>query len=238
MLRAVARGLRSGIARYGSAVFAGREGRWFAVHRPWLEAFAATNGVSWQAARSRAWLFRLMKQCVLIVCAAWLPCFAIHRATHPRVWVLNLLSHPIDLRVDGRLLLQGLAPSSGESPEAGARLRLPVGAHRWVVSAAGQVAFRAQASLTAGAAHLYAPGDHNYCFWIEEQAYGGKTHGRPTLVQPVELSRGLATLAAPVDLWFAPLPPLGTSPVPASGGKLTALRMALCDVRGKTSSGR
>jgi hypothetical protein len=152
--------------------------------------------------------------------------------THPRVWILNLTTEPLDIEVDGRRVVSALPVSSGESAGAGVRLRLPAGEREWRALAKGATVDSRRAGVAVGAEHLYAPGASDYCFWIETTTYGRvaqKAPGTvPTTRRSLPGSGYFWSITEPIHTWFAPNPPSTEAGLPASGGRLSALRQTRC----------
>ncbi|RYE89612.1 MAG: hypothetical protein EOO75_11510, partial [Myxococcales bacterium] len=95
----------------------------------------------------------------------WLDRFA-------RLRVVNTLADPVELRIDGRARAW-LLPTTSETPEAGAELRLPPGFHRvTLVSPAGVKVEELDVNLPPHSRYLLAPSDGDQCFWVEHTAYG------------------------------------------------------------------
>ncbi len=145
---------------------------------------------------------------------------------HPMVRVVNLTDREIVVSADGRRLLT-LPPTSAEHPEAGAETRLPAG--RRVLQAhdrKGRLVGEDSVLVRAARQHLYAPGDHEYCFWVETVGYGRNGPATPQ-IKMLASRRHFWVLPPGIDIWFdrSPAQPAGTR---ASGGQLTALRQGRC----------
>ncbi len=150
---------------------------------------------------------------------------ALHRLHHPLVRILDLMPEPIVVEVDGRRVAE-VVGSSREDPEAGVEIRLPAGRRRLVARTRAGALAEDHVLLASGRPHLYAPGPHQRCFWLETTHYGrqGSTAMDRTVLP---LDRGFWALPTTVDTWFAPNP-AGPGEGRSSGGQLTALRQGRC----------
>lgn len=146
---------------------------------------------------------------------------------HPKVRVLNSSGERLWLTVDGAPM--GVIESSSiESPADGLELRLPRGARELALAdARGKSVATARVTLSSRHEHLFAPQQEGRCFWLEITGYG-KEHGRRVL--PLESPNGFWTLKAAPDLWFAPNPQPAQPGSSWSGGTVTALRQAPCEL--------
>lgn len=149
----------------------------------------------------------------------------LHRVHHPLVRMLNLGANEATLEVDGRVVSRILG-SSRENPAAGAELRLPAGRRYLVARTREGLLDERSVVLRSGRHHLYAPGDHGQCFWLETTTYG---RSQPPLVQrsPLPARAPFWILPPSIDGWFAPSPPPSPSSR-SSGGSRTALRQGRC----------
>jgi hypothetical protein len=156
---------------------------------------------------------------------ALLICPPLYYWFHPLLVVLNLGLAPLTLHVDGAPYAD-VEPTLREAPGAGARLRLPRGAHTLeVFNRTGLRVAHAQIRLEGLRAHLYAPVSDTYCLWLERTRYG-RDRGRDATV--LRSGRGFWRFEEPIDSWFIPSPDPIASDRRSSGGTLTAVRYALC----------
>jgi hypothetical protein len=161
----------------------------------------------------------------------WTPLLAwfVFDHTRPVVRVVNLTGDPITIDVDGARVLS-VAPTSVESPSAGAELRVAAGARRFVVRREnGEPVAEDEVEVKLGQLHLFAPGSAAYCFWLEESAVGQRgtgVTGRTPLTGPPYF------WVLPHDLggFFAPAPASALAEGALSGGVITVLRQAPCDL--------
>jgi hypothetical protein len=150
----------------------------------------------------------------------------VHRLHHPFVRVVNLSADRVAVIVDGRLVAW-VAPTTAESPAAGAELRLPAGLRRLEArDAAGRTLQASAVKLVGGASHLYAPASDGYCFWLERTRYGRATN-TPSDIVPLVGDQRFWVLTDPIHSWFSPNPPPADE-TRSTGGSLTALRQAPC----------
>jgi len=160
---------------------------------------------------------------------------ALHWLHHPLVRVLDLMPDPIVVEVDGRRVAE-VVGSSREDPAAGVELRLPAGRRRIVTrTRRGEVATN-EVLLRSGRLHLFAPGPHEQCFWLETTSYGrlGSAAVERVVLPP---DQRFWVLPAAVDAWFVENPP-GPGEGRSSGGQRTALRQGRCrDVPGASTRG-
>jgi hypothetical protein len=192
----------------------------------WAGELARRSGGQVRAARSAEPRF-----------AAWLPAGVVVALVagpagwflhHPLVRVLNLTGSRIVLFVDGRQLAT-MDPTSSENPAAGIEVRIPSGERRLVTrTTEGATLAEANARLTAGAHHLWAPGSEGYCFWLEETRYGKATR-EPDHVEPLSGAGRFWTLPSRVDTWFSANPPPLGPDQRSTGGVLVALRQSRCE---------
>lgn len=147
-----------------------------------------------------------------------------YRWHHPRLHALNLGGQRLYLWVDGRALAE-LAPTSFESPDAGAVVRVPAGNRQLELkTATGASLARAGVVLERGVEHLYAWASDDHCFWLEVVGYG-----RQSARQIVRLTAAdrFWALRDGVDTWFVPPPPASLDRR-SSGGLLRAVRHGPC----------
>jgi hypothetical protein len=147
-----------------------------------------------------------------------------YRWHHPRLHALNLSEQRLYLWVDGRSLAE-LAPTSFESPDAGAVVRAPAGSRQLELrTAAGVPVAQASVVLERGVEHLYASAGDDHCFWLEVVGYG-----RQSTRQIVRLTAAdrFWALREGVDTWFVPPPPASVDRR-SSGGLLRTIRHGPC----------
>lgn len=150
----------------------------------------------------------------------------LHRLHHPRVRIVNLTDRRLLVAVDGQMLAS-VEPTGSESPAAGVEVRAPAGKRSIVARHSdGTVVDAREAAIRSGHRHVYAPGDHGHCFWLETTGYGRRATGEPDIL-PFSPARRFFTLETTVDSWFSPNPP-ASDDTWSSGGQLTALRQAAC----------
>lgn len=194
-----------------------------------LSPRAALARVRQHAERARAWLaprWRRHRLRLLAAAALALLCVLLWLERRPHLRVINTLSAPVRLLVDGRPLAT-IDPTSTETPGAGVELRLTSGFHKLTVQTPeGALVDELNTALTANSSYLLSPGDSDQCFWIEHTAYGQAQPEMPPLRRLVPEQR-LWVIPDQVDAWFFPTPP----PSPdkrSSGGTRTAIRQARC----------
>jgi len=147
----------------------------------------------------------------------------------PVVRVLNLGEERVRIEVDGQRVA-AVEPTSVESPSAGVEVRMAVGHHEILARAPdGNVVERATVTIQSGRGHLFAPGSNAYCFWLETAAYGrakNLTLTRERLGGPSHfwsLPEGLGG-------WFHPAPESALAELRLTGGVVTVLRQAPCEL--------
>jgi hypothetical protein len=208
----------------GLAVTATMSGELVCTRDVFAEQTALLNEVEFQR-RARwpdigaAW-FLIGPVCVAL---SVLPLFFLHTAP---LRLLNLSDETLFFMVDQRLVAT-LRPTRNESPLAGRQLRVPAGKHTvTVVSYSGHVLTEQPLSFSSRNQHLFAPGPHEHCFWIETTSYGRAQQAVER--QPLADTRSFWSLALPIDSWFAPNPPAVEQDKRSSGGQMTALRHGPC----------
>jgi hypothetical protein len=145
---------------------------------------------------------------------------------HPLVRVVNLTDQEIVVSTGGRRLA-AVTPSSVEHPEAGVETRVPAGRRVLQVhDTKGRMVSEHAVVVRSGRQHLYAPGDHHYCFWIETVGYGRGAAPEPR-IEKLDPRRHFWALPPGIDTWFDRNPPQSRD-ASASGGVLTALRQGRC----------
>ena len=150
----------------------------------------------------------------------------IHWLCHPLVRVVNLTETELVISADEHPLA-AVGPTSVEHPEAGVELRAPAG--RRVLRAhdrSGHLVAQDTVLVRSGRQHLYAPGEHDQCFWIETTGYGRDGPQTPT-VRELSRNRHFWVLPRGIDTWFDRNPSQADD-ARASGGRLTALRQGRC----------
>jgi hypothetical protein len=208
----------------GRAVWWKRSGDVVCASSSWGQSLAELNGagirpVAEREPRFSAWMLAgPMLGLAAVPFLDWLH--------HPLVRVVNLTETEIVVSVDGHTVAE-VWPTSVEHPEAGAETRIPAG--RRVIQVhdrGGHLLAQDSVLVRSGRQHLYAPGDHDYCFWIETVGYGQSGPETPR-IQRLEGPRHFWVLPTGIDTWFGRTPgnPEDTR---ASGGTLTALRQARC----------
>lgn len=161
----------------------------------------------------------------------WTPLLAwfVFDHTRPVVRVVNLTGDPITVEVDGVRVLS-VAPTSVESPSAGAEIRVAAGIRRFVARReSGEPFATDEVEVKLGQLHLFAPGSETYCFWLEESAVGQRGAG---ITGRTPLSGPPYFWVLPEDLggFFAPAPASVLAEGALSGGVITVLRQAPCDL--------
>ncbi|MBN2196615.1 MAG: hypothetical protein JW751_27630 [Polyangiaceae bacterium] len=144
---------------------------------------------------------------------------------HPLVRVLNLHSETAFVEVDGHFVAKVLG-SSIESPAAGVDVRIPAGRRQIVARSRSGMVDDDRVLVRGGRHHLYAPGTHDYCFWLETMSYG--RDGPPGVGRrSLDPAASFWVLPRKIDAWFATIP-ASRGEARWSGGDLTALRQARC----------
>ena len=149
--------------------------------------------------------------------------------TSPVVRVLNLGNDRVGVEVDGERVAD-VDPTSVESPSAGVEVRIPVGRHELVARAPdGGVIERAGVTIQSGRAHLFAPGSTGYCFWLETAAYG-RSKDLTLTREPLGGETHFWSLPEGLGGWFHPAPESALAELRLTGGVVTVLRQAPCDL--------
>jgi hypothetical protein len=161
----------------------------------------------------------------------WTPLLAwfVFDHTRPVVRVVNLTGDPISVDVDGVRVLS-VAPTSVESPSAGAEIRVAAGSRTFVARREnGEPFTKDEVEVKLGHLHLFAPGSDTYCFWLEESAVGQRGAG---ITGRTPLSGPPHFWVLPEDLggFFAPAPASVLGEGTLSGGVITVLRQAPCEL--------
>jgi hypothetical protein len=216
----------AGHAACGPAVRA-RDGDIVCANPAYAEALARANAAELTPAPFRetrvhpAFLLHLVWAPVL----AWL----VGDFARPVMRVVNLTGDPISIDIDG---VHGLsvAPTSVESPSAGAEVRIPAGRRNLIARRENGEPFEtSRVEVELGKNHLYAPGSAEYCFWLEESALGRRGAG-VTHRQKLEGPPYFWALPKELGGWFAPAPASIDPEAKLSGGVITVLRQAPCDL--------
>jgi hypothetical protein len=149
--------------------------------------------------------------------------------TSPVVRIVNLGDDRVRIELDGKRIAV-VDPTSVESPSAGVEVRVAVGRHELVARAPdGNIVERAEVTIQSGRGHLFAPGSDPHCFWLETAAYGrakNLTLTRERLTGPTHfwsLPEGLGG-------WFHPAPESALAELRLTGGLVTVLRQAPCEL--------
>jgi hypothetical protein len=149
--------------------------------------------------------------------------------TSPVMRVVNLGDDRVAVEVDGTFVAE-VDPTSVESPSAGVEVRIPVGRHELVARAIdGSVVESASVTIQSGRGHLFAPGSKRYCFWLETAAYG---RGKDLTLTREPLSGPTHFWSLPEGLggWFHPAPESALAELRLTGGVVTVLRQAPCEL--------
>jgi hypothetical protein len=221
------RKLRPGHAAYGPAVRFVAGGDVLCADDRFAAELARANGTTRRLSpwRESRWSPAMLSGALI----APLFGFALQSAAAPLVRVINLTGDELVVEVDG-VRRASLAPTSVESPTAGAELRVAAGEHEIVARTLdGSVLERAHAVVESSRAHLFAPGSAGHCFWLETAAYGRSSDGaaeRELLDGPPHF------WALPDDLggWFSAPPTAAVAETRWTGGTVTVLRHAPCEL--------
>ncbi|MCU0689972.1 MAG: hypothetical protein MUF54_01090 [Polyangiaceae bacterium] len=155
---------------------------------------------------------------------------AVWPCAHPRLWVANAASDPLEIVVDGRPV--GLVVGVPTEAANGVRsFRVPRGWRRLEARRLdGSVVDRSYARIGSGAVQLYIPARGASCFWVEQRAYGRAQQPRPAVVR-LAADRTVHTLADRVDGWLQANPPVGGVGRWFSGGVRRVVRQGACEGR-------
>jgi len=192
----------------------------------WAERLAALNGSESRPARvPEPSLARWGAPVLVFVSLGSVPFFEFH---FPEVRVVNVGPERLTIFVDGRERVS-VAPTSEESPTAGAVIRVPAGRRTLrAVDPTGAVVDDASVLVQGGEPHLYAPASGGTCFWIEARGYGRRAREDVPPNVPLGGVPRFWVIPAGVDYWFSS-PPVGDADDRSTGGVLKALRQARCD---------
>lgn len=161
----------------------------------------------------------------------WAPLLAwfVHDLTRPVVRVVNLTGDPILVDVDGERVLS-VAPTSVESASAGGEVRIAAGRRTLVARREnGEPFTKDEVEVALGRVHLFAPGSDAYCFWLEESALGQRGAG-VTARTPLSGPPFFWVLPEDIGGFFAPAPASALAEGALSGGVITVLRQAPCEL--------
>ena len=220
----IPRSHRAPHSSWGRAVWWTAQGQIACSNPSWGEQFAALNGTTAKRASQRE--PRISPWMITGPVLAVLSAPFLHWLHHPLVRVINLTEVDLIVLADGHVLAE-LWPSSAESPQAGVEVRVPAG--RRLLEAKdrrGRLVSQDNVVIHSGRHHLYAPGPHPYCFWIETVGYGRGAPEEPA-IEPLPEGRGFWVLPPGIDTWFRPNPHAAEDRR-ASGGQLSALRQGRC----------
>jgi hypothetical protein len=224
----------AGQAASACAVFAQGGHSLVCFNVDWAEQLAELHAAQPLAQRFsepvlRAWVWAPVA--LSLACAP-----SVYAFLRPSLVVLNFGDAACDLQLNGTWLAR-VEPTSLESRHAGSRLNLPVGPHTLSVhSPEGQLLGTHSIQLKPGALHLLSLQGADYCFWLEQDAYG-KAAGQPRSYQALNPQQGFWVIPAEVDSLFASNPS-PSSDDRSSGGTRTALRQARCDQMPPAAAGR
>lgn len=201
-----------------------RGDRLFGTNGAWMAELAQVNGLNPVTQTAREPIAGPGAWSGAALCVALAP--LAHSYLFPTLLVLNLAAPQFDFVVDGSVRGR-VEPSSLESPEAGLRLRVAAGRHRFEARAVadGSSIAAEDVAVDAGGNYLFAPASDEFCFWLESSGYG-RSAGEPSY-QPLPPGRRFWRLPDRIDSWFASNPKVG-SDQSSTGGTMVALRQARC----------
>jgi hypothetical protein len=154
---------------------------------------------------------------VLVVAALW---FGFGRGA---VLIVNLTDRTLVVYT-GTTKLATVLPTPTEARSAGVRIALRSGRHvLGVRSLDGVERQRVEVSIAPGADYLFAPGDHQRCFWVETTHYGRERASAPEVTGLAGEGR-FWRLPSGIDTWFAANPAQPSEDFGTSGGSMRALR--------------
>jgi hypothetical protein len=218
--------LRPGHTSDGPAVRFVSNGELLCADERWGAELARLNGgtrrlAPWREAR---FSFALLAPALV---APPLALVALNAAS-PIVRVVNLSGDEIVVEVDGTRRAK-LAPTSVESPSAGAELRISVGGHDLVARALdGRVLEQTRALVESGRAHLFAPASEGHCFFGESAGYG-RSGERLAEREPLEGPPHFWSLPNDLGGWFSAPPEAAIAETRWTGGTVKVLRHAPCE---------
>ncbi len=217
---------RAGHAAEGPAVRFVASGELLCADERWGAELARSNGGSRRLApwREARFSFALLAPSLA---APPLALFALNAAS-PIVRVVNLTGDDLVVEVDG-VRRATLAPTSVESPSAGAELRISVGDHELVARALdGHELERAHAVVETGRDHLFAPASEGHCFFVESAGYG-RSGERVAEREPLEGPPHFWSLPTDLGGWFSAPPESALTETRMTGGTVKVLRHAPCE---------
>ena len=221
------RRVRPGHAADGPAVRFVERGALLCADERWGAELARLNGATRRLASWRESRFSFAMLAGPLV-APPLALVALNAAS-PIVRVVNVTGDQLVVEVDG-VRRANLAPTSVESPTAGAELRIPMGEHELVArSLDGKVLERTRAVVESGRAHLFAPASEGHCFFLESIRYG-RAAPRSTERRLLEGPPYFWSLPTDLGGWFSAAPEVTTAETRWTGGTITVLRQAPCEV--------
>ncbi|HEX6272717.1 MAG TPA: hypothetical protein VFZ53_06755, partial [Polyangiaceae bacterium] len=84
-------------------------------------------------------------------------------------------------------------------------------------------------TVAAGREHLFAPASEGFCFWLESTGYG-RSGERRAEREPLEGPPHFWALPNELGGWFAAAPEAAVAETRWTGGTVTVLRQAPCDI--------
>jgi hypothetical protein len=218
---------REGHTAFGPAVRFVSSGELLCADERWGAELARLNGASRRLAPFREARFSP----ALAVGPVLAPLFAllVWNVASPIVRLVNVTGDQLVVEVDG-VRRANLAPTSVESPSTGAELRVTVGEHELVArSLDGRELERARVTVERGRAHLFAPASDGTCFFLESLGYGrsGERHAER---QPLEGPPHFWSLPNDLGGWFSAPPEDALAETRWTGGTVTVLRQAPCEL--------
>ena len=154
-----------------------------------------------------------------------------YRFYRPLVRIVNLTDSRLVVHLDGEMLTS-VDPTSAESAAAGVEVRIPAGQRLLQArDPSGSIRATSTVAVRAASPHLYAPASERYCFWIERTGYGRAADAAENIeIVPLDGDARFWVLPDEIDSWFSPNPPQIPGDNRSTGGVLTALRQAPCNV--------
>jgi hypothetical protein len=192
---------------------------------PWAAALAQREAEDLERVSVREPVLSLWMWSAVALGIALLP--RVHSYLMPSLVALNFGTSAVDLAFDSGEVLR-VEPTSLESERAGGRVRIAAGAHQVKLLATdGQLLETRELQIQPGALHLLSVSGAEYCFWLEQDAYGRSSgeERRSSLLDP---SQAFWVIDSRIDSLFAANPPASTDRA-SSGGTMTALRQGRCD---------
>jgi hypothetical protein len=221
------RKLRPGHAAYGPAVRFVASGEVLCADDRFAAELARENGTTRRLSpwRESRWSPAMLAGPLLA------PLFGLglQNAAAPLVRVINLTGDELVVEVDG-VRRARLAPTSVESPTAGAELRIAAGEHELIARTLdGSVLERAHAFVQSGRTHLFAPASAGHCLWLETAVYGRSGDG-PAEREPLDGPPNFWALPDDLGGWFSAPPTAAVAETRWTGGTVTVLRHAPCEL--------